>query len=644
MKTEVKPLPKRIGERVMSLAGLMMMSYQSLAMDMSLDGRDGLWEVACAANSWLTECALNHGIPARRINYTNGFDIYVPHTWERMAELRDQVRPRKIWFSLPCTKWCRWTAVNFNTPEKQEKLESMRRRERKMLRLATAFIIETLQKDPDVAIYWEWTFPCAGWNQHVMVQLEKDLTDMCQDWESCRVDGCCYDMMNRDQTLFLQKKWLIKTNDTRFAQAYRAKRCPRNHQHDYIQGLETSRSAYYPKKMVESIIRHCRREFAPDRHVRLLAGPNYQHGEACAVSLGSAAEDPAAREHPHVEPDQMQEILPAEVPEADVTEAEREAWLVKLRHYHRAAGHPTNRNLIHLFRDAGLSQWKLEMARDFKCETCESLKLGGSSSGNAPPAATHESYQAWQAVGFDCADWIPPEGKKKIKFVLFIDMATRLRVVHVIREMNFLQMERESTSDVIQAFSLRWLCDKPRPDILIPDNAKTFKSAEMHEFCNSINVQLALPAEKESWAHGLVESALKDIKMTASAIHLEQPALDPQLALMLACAALNSTEYTKGYSSFQWCYGKDYVITDEDERTFRTLPDLQSPMSYEALVRARKTLRRWLGALALFESCHVFETARYGSHWERSSLWTSSSFGDESGLIIFIEATEVDRR
>ena len=40
------------------------------------------------------------------------------------------------------------------------------RRERTMLRHATRFIIETLEQDPDVAIYREWTFRCAGWGQH----------------------------------------------------------------------------------------------------------------------------------------------------------------------------------------------------------------------------------------------------------------------------------------------------------------------------------------------------------------------------------------------------------------------------------------------------------------------------------------------
>jgi hypothetical protein len=79
--------------------------------------------------------------------------------------------------------------------------------------------------------------------------------------------------------------------------------------------------------------------------------------------------------------------------------------------------------------------------------------------------------------------------------------------------------------------------------------------------------KLSLPAEKESWAQGLVESASKDVKMTASAIQPGQPTLPPGVSLQLACAALNSTEYTRGYSSFQWCYMartcKDYTITDE---------------------------------------------------------------------------------
>ena len=191
------------------------------------------------------------------------------------------------------------------------------------------------------------------------------------------------------------------------------------------------------------------------------------------------------------------------------------------------------------------------MARKFKCDACESIKLGGSSSGNVPPAATHESYKAWQVVGFDASEWLVPGQRVKIKLVLFMDIATKLKVVHIAKQYDLSEMKAKNANDVITGFSEKWLCDKPKPEILIPDNAKTFQSREVREFCNSTGIFLSFPAERESWAHGVVESAVKDVKMTASAIQTDQPSLEPKVALMLACAALNSTEYTKGYSSFQ---------------------------------------------------------------------------------------------
>ena len=57
---------------------------------------------------------------------------------------------------------------------------------------------------------------------------------------------------------------------------------------------------------------------------------------------------------------------------------------------------------------------------------------------------------------------------------------------------------------------------------------------------------------------------------------------------MLAAGALSATEYTKGYSTFQWCYGKDYVISNEDVRTFQCISSSENGMSFEALVCARQ--------------------------------------------------------
>ena len=65
-----------------------------------------------------------------------------------------------------------------------------------------------------------------------------------------------------------------------------------------------------------------------------------------------------------------------------------------------------------------------------------------------------------------------------------------------------------------------------------------------------------MPAEKEPWAHGLVESAMRDFKNTATAIHLDNVGQDPTVTLALTASALNSTELVSGFSSHQWAFWK----------------------------------------------------------------------------------------
>ena len=76
--------------------------------------------------------------------------------------------------------------------------------------------------------------------------------------------------------------------------------------------------------------------------------------------------------------------------------------------------------------------------------------------------------------------------------------------------------------------------------------------------------------------------------MTATAIQTSSPEQNPEVTLYLAAAALNSTEYTRGFSSFQWCFGKAYNITEEDIRTFEQLPQDQRHREFEQLVQARQ--------------------------------------------------------
>ena len=95
---------------------------------------------------------------------------------------------------------------------------------------------------------------------------------------------------------------------------------------------------------------------------------------------------------------------PPHPPDAPSPE-EVQGWEAKLAHFHKAAGHPTNSNLVRLLQEAGHPRWRIDKAKEFKRSACEALRPGRLSSGQVPPAATYPLYQAWQAVGLDVSEW-----------------------------------------------------------------------------------------------------------------------------------------------------------------------------------------------------------------------------------------------
>ena len=107
-----------------------------------------------------------------------------------------------------------------------------------------------------------------------------------------------------------------------------------------------------------------------------------------------------------------------------------------------------------------------------------------------------------------------------------------------------------------------------KPRVLLLDSAKSFISEKIHDFASDLNLLIHYVAEKESWAHGTIEAAVQDVKMTASAIHMESRDQDLGITLQLAVSALNSTEYTAGFSAYQWAYGRSFNVSDEDYMTY----------------------------------------------------------------------------
>ena len=239
-----------------------------------------------------------------------------------------------------------------------------------------------------------------------------------------------------------------------------------------------------------------------------------------------------------------------------------------------------------------------QVALEYACPTCKTLKAGGASSGQVPPAATHALPKAWEVVGIDTSEWTVPGLKLKARFLLIMDLATKLRTVVVLKKYPELAMHPEASEEVMEAFATAWLGQYPKPTLVVVDNAKSFSSVKFHGFFSEQNIQLHFPPEKEPWAHGVIEAAIQDLKHTATAIQLESLDNSPELTLALAASSLNSTEYTAGYSAHQWAFGRHYSITDEDVRVWHSLDPseeylnvVRAPQSAEEIARRTRSQR-----------------------------------------------------
>jgi hypothetical protein len=72
----------------------------------------------------------------------------------------------------------------------------------------------------------------------------------------------------------------------------------------------------------------------------------------------------------------------------------------------------------------------------------------------------------------------------KQKFLLIIDMCTRLRAVcPLFDSYDITVMKTENAEQVIEGLSRSWLAVYPKPHIVVADNAKSFTSVRFGEFC-----------------------------------------------------------------------------------------------------------------------------------------------------------------
>ena len=510
------PLPWRILKATMAFLGMMTLAAQTGLRDFLQGDRVDGWEMFCAPDSWLTAACRTEGLRFSRINLQQGYDLYKTNTYELLKEKYKSEKPRRIWISTRCTYWCPFTSLNYNTVERRQVLEGRRRQERAMFKKLIPFILDIIEDDPSVELFWEWPRRCYGWQEPMILHLQDRLQKLGRPWHFARVDGCRYGLRSA-RGGFLQKAWSIGTTSPHFYHLYKSKTCPGCHEHDRIQGLETQKSAYYPWKLCKSIAQTWRQELYPDKWLTYLQAPlpSFVQPEEQLQALGLM--DGALDFCPAMDLCPGLDFYPAESSSSSEPPGkELSLWRVHLMKYHRAAGHPSNYNLARILRDAGRAFWQVRAAMDLKCDECAALKLGGSSSGKVPPASMRPMPRAWECVGMDCTEWTPLQSQVKYYVLVIMDLATKFKVTRILMQCGLNEQKTETTDQILDAFSQLWLQDKPKPIFLIPDNAMSMTSRKMREALSDFNITLDPPAPKESWAHGLLERANQEIKEVAS--------------------------------------------------------------------------------------------------------------------------------
>eukprot|EP00913_Durusdinium_trenchii_P000964 g891.t1 len=155
---------------------------------------------------------------------------------------------------------------------------------------------------------------------------------------------------------------------------------------------------------------------------------------------------------------------------------------------------------------------------------------------------------------------------------------------------------------------------------------------KFNQFTVEQNIFLHFPPEKEPWSHGIVEAAIQDVKHVASANQKE--ALDnlPEVTLALATSALNSTEYTAGFSSHQWAFGAKYSINDEDARMWQGVaPHLDFINASKARLAAEEIARqsRARRVLSKLADTTVKQPLRQYKITDLVMVWRKVQVGDQ---------------
>ena len=549
-----------------------MIGYLLMAPVMGLfsqiQDRPDFMEVACSAQSALSQAMEKEGYSIKRVNYLTGFDLGSSRGTSMLKQDIALHPPRFSWISMPCT---RLTALVNLTQRSDEEWASFQKRQRQDIKRASevADAHEPVLRDGgDIA--WEWpTTASTGWKSHAIRKMLYLIRKHNRPTYWCRLDGCAYGLTYKEMPV--KKSWTILTTNRHLWLSLQ-KRCPGTHEHCECRGPTAQASAYYPKNMVQAVVKairsgwqevesECQVNVARDVETYLL---NVEHldGEPEVITH----KDQLRQEDGHVMA-LTRNRFPPEPPSGKKLELIKQQML----RIHRASGHAPFSRLQKLLAVRKAPKWAIELAGNLECAACAEARRAKP----APVASLKETPTLFEIVGMDIFEF-ENDGKKH-KLLLMRDRASGYVMVEFFQTYDG---NWEPTSDHIIGAVCKWLMHNPKPQWVITDSATYFTSEKMLEFYGTSGVGvLTTPAEAHEML-GAEESCIRILKETAKRLLKEESELPIQNVFQLAAHGHNESINSTGFSPFQWVRGG----ADRDE----PMPGLEPKKMFGGLLKLKE--------------------------------------------------------
>lgn len=205
-----------------------------------------LVEICCGPNSMLSQVVEELGGRAERIGLFNGYDMSTPKGLEKARKRIRELRPRWLWFSLPCGPTSPIQNLNELTPEMLEKSLKRKRKSRKTVKNCALLATEHVEVGGHFG--WEWPRGNQAWHFPEIIRLVNFLEQRgCQ--HTAKLDGCMTGVIAPDNGMPMKKPWKILTTSKDMSMRLSI-RCDGKHEHVECLGHKrAAHSAFYPRKM-----------------------------------------------------------------------------------------------------------------------------------------------------------------------------------------------------------------------------------------------------------------------------------------------------------------------------------------------------------------------------------------------------------